>query len=253
LKKQQGKEEKKMANNKMKEDGDDDNEMTPIKSFSANNNNNETLDNYTTLLIPFYDSNATVPKFFDKLLRSREDNIVMNAAILLLRNKKPIADSILTALAANDRTRGLLFEKMERINRLDKFPLQYKTQLAMARSFLVADKNYASLDSIVFVAKQTTVYDKKRGTVYFFKYRVKKQDDWKIAISGLQPENIKEVNSNDKLSFMTDKKIKEDTPVMEQFQEQLKKILFNFHKSARNFFEADANGYRFKRRMNEED
>jgi hypothetical protein len=40
---------------------------------------------------------------------------------------------------------------------------------------------------------------------------------------------------------------------MEQFQEQLKKILFNFHKSARNFFEADANGYRFKRRMNEED
>jgi hypothetical protein len=156
-------------------------------------------------------------------------------------------------LAAKDRTRGLLFEKMENINRLDKFPLQYKTQLAMARSFLVADKNYASLDSIVFVAKQITAYDKKRGNVYFFKYRVKKQDDWKIGISGLQPENIKEVNSNDKLSFMTDKKIKEDTPVMEQFQEQLKKILFNFHKSARNFFEADANGYRFKRRMNEED
>ncbi|MDB5275095.1 MAG: lipoprotein [Ferruginibacter sp.] len=252
LKKQQGKEEKKLAENKMKDDGDDENEVIPVKGYTATNNN-EALNNYATLLIPFYDSNATVPKFFDKLLRSKEDDIVMNTALLLLRNKKPLADSVLFALAAKDKTRGLLFEKMEKINRLDKFPSLYKTQLAMARSYLVADKNYAAIDSIVYVSKQTTAYDRKRGTVYFFKYRVKKQGDWKIGISGLQPENLKDVSSDDKLCLMTDKKIKEDIPVQEQFQEQLKKILFNFHKSARNFFETDTNGYRFKRRMAEED
>jgi len=74
-----------------------------------------------------------------------------------------------------------------------------------------------------------------------------------MGISGLQPENVKQVSSNDKLCFMTDKKIKEDTPMQEQFQEQLKKVLFNFHKSARIFFEADAHGYRFKSRMEDED
>ena len=205
------------------------------------------------LLMPFYDSNANVPKFFDKLLKSKEDNIAMNAALLLLRNNKPVPDSLLIALAAKDRNRGLLFSKMEKINKLNRFPAMYNNQLAMARSYLVEDKNYTAIDSIVFVARQMVEYDRKRGNVYFFKYRLKKQDDWKMGISGLQPANIKEVSSNDKLAFMTDKRIKDDTPVLQQFNEQLKKIQFNFHKSARNFFEADANAYRYRRRMNEED
>ena len=252
LKKQQGKEEKKLADNKIKDDWDDDNEAISAKNYPGNFNNSA-LENYAILLIPFYDSNANVPKFFDKLLRSKEDNIRMNAAVLLLRNNKPVADSILIALAAKERTRGILYAKLEKINQTDKFPLQYKNQLDMARSYLVADKNYTSIDSIVFVSKQAAAYNTKRGIVYFFKYRVKKGDDWKMGISGLQPENVKLVSSNDKLCFMTDKKIKEDIPVQEQFQEQLKKVLFNFHKSARNFYEADAHGYRFKRRMDDED
>ena len=35
---------------------------------------------------------------------------------------------------------------------------------------------------------------------------------------------------------MTDKKIKKDEPLDEQLQNQLKKILFSFHPSARNFY-----------------
>ena len=251
LKKQQGKEEKKLANSK-KDDDDDDNEVIPIRNYSTDSRNG-TLDNYAVLLMPFYDSTATVPKFFDKLLRLKQGDIVMNTAVLLLRNNKPVPDSILLMLAAQDRTRGILYSKLEKINRIEKFPAFYKTQLALARSYLVADKNYAGIDSIVFVARQAATHDKKKGMVYFFKYRVKKQDDWKIGFSGLQPENLREVNSNDKLAIMTEKRIKEDTPVLEQFEEQLKKVIFNFHKSARNFFEADANGYRYKRRVAEDD
>ena len=46
---------------------------------------------------------------------------------------------------------------------------------------------------------------------------------------------------------MTDKRLREDKPQNEQFQEQLKKILFSFHKSAKNFFEADGNSYHYKK------
>jgi len=88
------------------------------------------------------------------------------------------------------------------------------------------------------------LYDKKR-VVYFFKYRVKKEDDWKIGISGLQPENSHEISSNDKLAAMTDRKLKTDKPQNEQFQEQLKHIIFSYRKSARNFFDGDKNSYRF--------
>ncbi len=246
LKKQQGKEEKKMADNKIKEDSEDD-DAAMIRNYS-NNYNNDELDDYATLLMPFYESNSNVPRYFDKLLRSRDENICMNTAMVLLRHNKLVPDSILTALAAKDRTRGSLFTKLEKIKRLDKFPEKYKTQLDVARSFLLAEKKYASIDSIIFILKQPASYNEKKGTVYFFKYRIKREDDWKIGISGLQPENIHLISSNDKLCFMTDKKIKEDQPIIEQFQEQLKRILFNFHKSAKNYFEEDSNNFRFKNR-----
>jgi uncharacterized protein YbaP (TraB family) len=246
LKKQQAKDEKKMeADNKRKDDNDDfDND--PVKDLGKNYSS-DGLDEYAVLLMPFYDINVNVPRFFNKLLKSKDEGICMNAAVVLLRNNKPVADSILIGLAAKDLTRGSLFTKLEKINRLGKFPGKYKTQLELARSYLLADKNYARIDSVVFVSKQPAGYKEKKGTVYFFKYRVKKDDDWKMGISGLQPDNVKEVSSNDKLVVMTDKKIKDDMPLYDQFQEQLKKLLFTFHKSGKNFFESDGNDYRFRK------
>ncbi|MEO7045846.1 MAG: hypothetical protein ABI091_11110, partial [Ferruginibacter sp.] len=69
---------------------------------------------------------------------------------------------------------------------------------------------------------------------------IKKEDDWKIGISGLQPVNEAELSSNDDLSLLTDKKLKEYEPIDEQLNEQLKKVLFSFHKSARNFYSNDS-------------
>jgi hypothetical protein len=57
----------------------------------------------------------------------------------------------------------------------------------------------------------------------------------KSGFSGLQPENSLEISSNDKLAVMTDRKLKTDKPQNEQFQEQLKHLMFNYRKSARNF------------------
>ena len=89
--------------------------------------------------------------------------------------------------------------------------------------------------------------------VYFFKYRIKKDDDWKIGISGLQPENVTAVSSNDRLSTMTDKKLKADEPMDEQLQKQLKKLLFSFHKSSKNFYSADDYYSKFRKMMNYQD
>ena len=100
---------------------------------------------------------------------------------------------------------------------------------------------------MVFISRQLITYNHKRGNIYFFKYRVKKEDDWKIGTGGLQPENLKLTASNNKLSFMTDKRLRADKPQNAQFQDQLKKILFSFHKSAKSFYEPDGNSYHFKK------
>jgi len=250
LKKQQAKDELKIQSDKNADISEDNNNTESIRTYTniySSNNNNVSLNNYTVLLMPFYDSNANIPKFFDKLLKSEDEDIRMKTATLLLRNNKLVADSILLLFALNDRTRARLFTKLEQIKRLDKFPTKYNTQLAMARSFLVADKNYPKIDTIIFISKQVASYSRKSGYVYFFKYRIKKEDDFKIGISGMQPLNIKLASSDDKISFMTEKKLRNDKPENEQFQEQLKKILYSQHKSAKSFFEEDGNGYHFRK------
>jgi uncharacterized protein YbaP (TraB family) len=236
LKKQRGSDEKKMeAENKRKDDEDDDDNYSNSRYNNGKNSNQ--LEQYAILLAPFYEKNPAVPKFFDKLLQSKEEAVKLEAAIVLLKNNRPVADSIFTTMAAKDQWRGKLFTALEKIKQADKFPAAYKTQTQLARSYLVMDKNYNKIDSIVLAGTQPAAYLNKKGTVYFFKYRVKKDDDWKMGISGLQPVNENEVSSDDKLSSMTDKKIKEDKPEKDQFQEQLKKLLFSFHPAAKNFFE----------------
>ncbi len=236
LKKQLNKDEQKIAN---ASDKDDDN-------TSYNDDDNSNLDEYAVLLMPFYDSNPNVPKFFEKLLSSQSQSLKLNTAILMLQNKKPVADSILLSLASSDKYRGQLHTQLDKINRTNIFPAKYKTQLAIARSYLVEDKEDAKIDSIVFLSKQLASYDNKKGIVYFFKYRIKKEDDWKIGISGLQPLDIKKVSSDDKLASMTDKKINDDDSLDEQLQEQLKHVLFLFHKSAKNYFDSNTYSSLFK-------
>lgn len=248
LKKLKANDERKMEAESKKKDEEEDAADYAAEAVTtaagSNDDLTDELENYCILLAPFYDENINVPKFFDKLLTSKDDEVKMNTAIVLLKNKKTVADSILLNFAKADKTRGKLYASLEKIKRTDKFPAAYKTQELMARSFLVLERSYAKQDSIVLVGKQKAGYNGKKGIVYFFKYRQKKEDDWKIGISGLQPENEREVSSDDKLARMTDKKLKDDKPVDEQFQEQLKKILFTYHPSAKYFFETYYN-YRY--------
>lgn len=232
LKKMQIKDEEMMKDELVKEN--DDEEVTTVVRYDQYDKSD--LDDYSVLLMPFYDKKKNVQLFFERLLQSRDAEVRLTAAGLLLRNNKPVADSILLNLAAEDRYRSKLYVRLEKIKRLDKFPAKYKNQLGIARSFLIADKNYSKVDSVIFIKKQPAAYLDKKGVVYFFKYRVKKDDEWKIGISGLQPEDEKSISTDEKLTSMTDKKIKKEESLDEQLMEQLKKILFNFHPAATNFY-----------------
>ncbi len=246
LKKQQGKEEKQMEMDSKRSDN-------RVSNPRYNNNGNLSLNDYRDLLMPFYEKNTNVQHFFEKLLQSKDPDVRLNTAVVLLHNNKNVADSILQILAAKDQFRGKLFSRLEAVKRLDKFPVQYKNQMDIARSYLLADKDHNKIDSVVFLKKQTAAYQGKKGVVYFFKYRVKKEDEWKIGISGLQPENEKEVSSDDKLTTMTDKKLKKDEPQDEQLQKLLKKVLFTFHKSGQYFYGSDDYYEKFRKSMNYQD
>jgi hypothetical protein len=235
LKKQQGKDEKLV-------DGDNGNKNDAGIYSGYNSQSLKTgLDDYAVLLMPFYDK-PQVKTFFEKLLYLKDQSLQLSTAVLMLRNKKFVPDSVLTLLAAKDEYRLNFFKALENAKLLNKFPKQYKTQKDIARSMLTASKP----DSIVYLSDKAINFRNKKGLVYFFKYRLKKDDGWKIAISGLQPENINEVSSNSKLVKLTDKKIKDDEPLDDQLDKQLKRLLFSLGKSSKNFYMAENLG-RFRK------
>jgi uncharacterized protein YbaP (TraB family) len=233
LKKLQGRDE-----NRMKEESKEkDNPVEEVLRYSRYNSSDAgNLDEYAVLLMPFFDQQANVPKFFDKLLQSKDEGVRMTAAVLLLRNKKNVPDSILLNLAQKDNLRADLYDRLEQAKRLDKFPAKYLNQQDMARSCMIGEKNYEKMDSVVLIGKQSIVCNDSTGNVYFFKYRLKKEDDWKIGLSGLQPSDTAKVSTSNLFADMTDKKLKTDEPQQEQFDKILKKILFGFFKSGVNFF-----------------
>ncbi|MDQ6722999.1 MAG: hypothetical protein M3Z01_01860, partial [Thermoproteota archaeon] len=198
LKKQQAKDERAMISEKINSDQ---------KNYSVFTSSKTGLADFAVLLMPFYDK-PEVKSFFDKLILLRDQSLQLSTAVLLLRKNKFVPDSILNNLAANDEYRIKLYKKLDKASLLNKFPAQYKTQQAIAKSIISNGK----LDTIIYVSHKLMNFHNKKGNVYFFKYKLKNEDAWKIGISGLQPENSYEVNCEGELVKLTDKKIKNEDP-----------------------------------------
>jgi uncharacterized protein YbaP (TraB family) len=227
-KKQEGRDEKRLQ--KKEDDNSDDND-----NESSDDPGNE-LDDYAVLLMPFYDTNPTIPRFFDKLLQSRDASLRLGTAILLLRHNRPVADSIITALAASDQYRSRLLKNLQSIHQADRFPRAYRDQEAIARSLLVSSKGDDEFSDIQLADKRSVQFKQSKGYVYYFRYKIKKDDDWQMGLCGLQPLDRKEVSTDPLFLRLTGKKIKSDTPAIDQFDQQLKYLLFSRRKSATSFY-----------------
>jgi uncharacterized protein YbaP (TraB family) len=230
-KKQEGRDEKRLQKKE-----DDNTDGATDYAYKNDDETDDQLADYAVLLAPFYDKNPTVPRFFNKLLQSPDPALRLTTAVLLLRNNKPVADSIFQTLAASDQHRSSLLKELEDINRTDRFPHNFYNQLDMARSLLVTGKNDNEFFTIQYVDKRIVQFREKKGYIYFFQYKVNKDDEWQMGLSGLQPMNQKEVSTDDDFVRLTGKKIRPGTPVRDQFEKQLKRLLFSKRKSVNVFY-----------------
>ena len=286
LKKQLLKDEKKVQDELSKEE-DEKNDYNKYGSHSGN----DKLVDYAVLLLPFYEKNAAVPKYIDKLWHVKDDQIKFDLMFTMLAKNKPLPDTMINYFAGVEERRGTLYYRLSKLKKDSLFPAKYKVQEVMAKAFLYAnidaeDKNedkitalsgskkylrkYLSsiynsyryngisgdndrnkMDSISFIKKQLIETDKGRGYVYFYKYREKKDDKWRIAISGLQPADSLGFSYKNIYTKFTDEKIKEDEPLDEQLAFELKKIIFSNREGSENFFSESKNDYMNYRNINE--
>ena len=216
-----------------KKDGDND----AYNEQNWKKDNNKSLLDYAVLLMPFYDKNPNVPKFFEKLIQSKDPSIKLNTAILLLRNHQACPDTLLLFLSKSDLYRFPLYKGLESVQLKSKFPKKYLNQMDLAKSALASSGTGAMLYDMEYVDKRLVNSRQDSGWVYFFKYRTNKDDEsWQMGISGLQPIDTSHVSSNDGFILLTNKRLVPNKPVADQFNDQLKRLLFSKHKSAVSFY-----------------
>jgi len=259
--KKQAIEEKKSAIEKAE---DAKTETKPVNLYRKNEGDegNEELILYATLLLPFRETNPVVNDVLKQMLASGDKRLKYNTTYLFLRHKIPLHDTMLTYFAKLDDYRYELFSDMRVLKILDKFPAAFKNQQDLAKSKLFSSTSYyqEKPDSLVFIDSLPASVKNKKGFVFFYKYKNKKDDlYWKLATVGLLSADNSDLNYDDddddnemyspytsnwnspnsgKIVFteFTDEKIKEEVPLNEQLAKQLKKIIYSKRKSARIFY-----------------
>ena len=252
-KKQAIKEKKKLiekaAAKNLEADSDDD---------DGNDYGNEKLSLYAKLLLPFWKKNPNVPVFFQQLLQSNDNKLRYNTMLLMIKNDKTVPDSLLNYFAAMDDYRYTLYNDLDEADKLKHFPSKYNNHIDLAKSKLIDSKSYGKPDSVVYLDKLPTEFRSKRGDIYFFKYKEKKNDiSWKLATSGLISNDPKKfeikdeslllndiVPSNINWSYrnrydftsFTNSKLKDDEPIAQQLSRELKKMLYSRRRSAKEFY-----------------
>jgi len=243
-------------------------EAKPANIYRRNESDqgNEDLLTYATLLLPFKETNPAVNDVLKQMLSSNDKRLKYNTAYLLLRHKLSLPDTTLAYFAKLDEYRYELFTDLRTLKMLDKFPAEYKNQRDLSKSKLFSSSYYSKPDSLVFIDSLPATLKNRKGFVFFYKYKTKKDDlSWKLATAGLLSQDNNQFNdedddddeedddgrmytsimsgwnlsgNNDKIVFteFTDEKIKDDVPVKEQMEKQLKKILYSKRKSARMFY-----------------
>ena len=227
---------------------------------------NEDLITYATLLLPFRETNPPVNDVLKQLLSSNDKRLKYNTVYLFLRHKVSLPDTMLMYFAKLDDFRYELFTDLRTLKMIDKFPAEYKNQQDLSKSKLFSTSYYSKPDSLVFIDSLPASLKNRKGFVFFYKYKTKKDDlSWKLATAGLMSQDSNPFNYDDdedyedddddvgvtsimpvwnfsrdenKIVFteFTDEKIKDEVPVKEQMEKQLKKILYSKRKSAKMFY-----------------
>ena len=219
---------------------------------SSPDDGNETLSLYVDLLMTMWEKNSAVPQLLNQLLTSNDKQLRYKTMLLFIRSEKIVHDSIIYNFAANDDYRYDLYNDLSRLKKLNLFPSRFKNQLDLATSKLYNSSEYNKPDSIVFLATLPLQWTKKDGLVYFFKYKRKRGDVWKIASVGLlqkdstqfefKKERDRAYNFNLDFTEFSDLRFKDEESMNDQLQKRLKEMIYAKRSSAKEFYTGDEEG-----------
>lgn len=142
-----------------------------------------TIENHAVTLAPFYASNPNVKQFFDKLLKVKDEQILLNINLIAATNKIPLNDTTWRFFSTNPKTKLQTFEELKKLKMLDKIDQSKlseedfcKTRIENSIAFDTDAENEGNTslktkaisDSIVFMKKVAVKNNREEGFIYFF-------------------------------------------------------------------------------------
>lgn len=253
--------EKKKAIEKAEESKEDN--KTSIYDYAEKDYGNDDLGLYAKLLLPFWETNAAVKSLLQQMLGSNDKRLKYNTMLLLIQHDKPVPDSLINYFAGQDEFRYELYTDLKKMSKSKKFPSKYNNHLDLGRSALMKKKTYDQPDSLIFIDRLPTEYAGKKGYLYFYKYKTKKDDlSWKLAVVGMTPEEPGKFEYEDSTTYdfsslklllfssvnynrydfteFLETKIEDDISMDKQLNVALKKLLYSRRKSGKQFYEDSA-------------
>lgn len=194
---------------------------------------NYDIEMYNRILVKHYD-NAQVKEYFAKQLKAKNYHVKGYAVAVLLANKKPVHDTIVYNLSNNLDSRLSFYFSLKSNKQLDKMPKEFNNQESLvycyARNLVKPSYGDNKLDTIILIDKTTTYFKSTTGNMYFFKYKLKKSDDWKTYTVGMQ---VSDTTKYEFIYFMNGK-TKEDFDEKQTVQEQFSKAIETRKESVRS-------------------
>ncbi len=249
--------EKKKAIEKAEESKEDKKASSVYDDDDEKDYGNDDLSLYATLLLPYWETNASVQPLIQQMLKSNDKKLKYSTTMLLIRNNKPYPDSLLSYFGSLDDYRYKLYSDLKKIKKADKFPALYNNHLDLGRSALLDKKTSDKPDSVVYLDRMKAEFKGRQGWIYFYKYKTKNADlNWKLATVKQFEFNNDNINSTpgdislfgssryNRYDFtgFSDTKLNEDEPLAGQLNKALKKILYSRRKSAKEFYENNEDG-----------
>jgi len=238
---------------------DNKNGATVHGSDEDRGSGNEKLRLYATLILPFWDANTNVQPLFRQMFTSSDKRLKYNILLLLIRSNKTYPDSLLNYFARLDEYRYELYSDLKDLKKLSIFPRQYNNHLDLAKSKIFSERTYDKPDSLVFADKLPADVNGKKGLIYFFKYKTKKDDaTWKLASVGLVPDDPKQFEFDDLKKEQNDRffeynnycnssrydftsysntRIKLTESLDTQLNKELKRMIYSKRRSAKEFYD----------------
>lgn len=141
-------------------------------------------------------------------------------------------DSVLNKLSSSEESRAYFYKRLKKYGKETIFDKKYLNQKDFAYALIFGNmKVDKKEDTVLFVEKRNITVKNKKGIVYFYKLKQKKDNNYTIHAAGLFPTDGKQVVTSDDL-YLEAKEIEKGDKEKELIDEMLLQARYRNRKRA---------------------